>query len=84
MNKMKLYLHSDFENFNKNRARTRNVLLSKERFLRKSCNDSVAQLVEHYTFNVGVLGSNPSGITTLPTVRLFSPQIIDLRAFLFS
>jgi hypothetical protein len=25
--------------------------------------DSVAQLVEHYTFNVGVLGSNPSGIT---------------------
>ena len=27
--------------------------------------DSVAQLVEHYTFNVGVLGSNPSGITPL-------------------
>ena len=26
-------------------------------------NDSVAQLVEHYTFNVVVLGSNPSGIT---------------------
>ncbi len=25
--------------------------------------DSVAQLVEHYTFNVRVLGSNPSGIT---------------------
>jgi hypothetical protein len=25
--------------------------------------DSVAQPVEHYTFNVGVLGSNPSGIT---------------------
>ena len=25
--------------------------------------DSVAQLVEHYTFNVGVLGSSPSGIT---------------------
>lgn len=25
--------------------------------------DSVAQLVEHYTFNVVVLGSNPSGIT---------------------
>ena len=25
--------------------------------------DSVAQLVEHYTFNVGALGSNPSGIT---------------------
>ncbi len=26
-------------------------------------NDSVAQLVEHNTFNVGVLGSNPSWIT---------------------
>ncbi len=26
-------------------------------------NDSVAQLVEHDTFNVGVLGSSPSGIT---------------------
>ena len=25
--------------------------------------DSVAQPVEHNTFNVGVLGSNPSGIT---------------------
>ena len=25
--------------------------------------DSVAQLVEQYTFNVRVLGSNPSGIT---------------------
>ncbi len=30
--------------------------------LRKK-DDSVAQLVEHYTFNVVVLGSNPSGIT---------------------
>src|SRR5258706_2532042 len=27
--------------------------------------DSIAQLVEHYTFNVRVLGSNPSGITTM-------------------
>ena len=36
--------------------------------------DSVAQLVEHYTFNVGVLGSNPSGITK-------SLQIYDLKAF---
>ena len=25
--------------------------------------DLVAQLVEHYTFNVGVLGSSPNGIT---------------------
>jgi hypothetical protein len=29
----------------------------------KKSDDSVAQPVEHYTFNVGVLGSNPSGIT---------------------
>ena len=28
-------------------------------------NDSVAQLVEQYTFNVWVLGSNPSGITLM-------------------
>lgn len=28
--------------------------------------DSVAQLVEHLTFNQGVLGSNPSGITEIP------------------
>jgi hypothetical protein len=27
--------------------------------------DSVAQLVEQYTFNVWVLGSSPSGITKL-------------------
>ena len=32
-----------------------------QQFCNKS--DSVAQLVEHYTFNVVVLGSNPSGIT---------------------
>jgi hypothetical protein len=31
--------------------------------LQNQSNDPVAQLVEHYTFNVGVLGSNPSGIT---------------------
>ncbi len=30
---------------------------------KKKENDSVAQLVEQYTFNVWVLGSNPSGIT---------------------
>ena len=27
--------------------------------------DLVAQLVEHNTFNVGALGSSPSGITTI-------------------
>ncbi len=31
----------------------------------KKGTDSVAQLVEHYTFNVVVLGSNPSGITRI-------------------
>lgn len=36
-------------------------------------NDSVAQLVEQYTFNVWVLGSNPSGITKASTkVEAFS------------
>ena len=29
--------------------------------------DPVAQLVEHYTFNVVALGSNPSGITKRPS-----------------
>ena len=32
--------------------------------------DSVAQLVEHNTFNVGVLGSSPSGITKQLKKRL--------------
>ena len=32
-------------------------------------NDSVAQLVEQYTFNVWVLGSNPSGITKKATPK---------------
>ena len=29
------------------------------------CSDSVAQLVEQYTFNVWALGSSPSGITEI-------------------
>ena len=32
--------------------------------------DSVAQLVEQYTFNVRVLGSNPSGITAKAPLRI--------------
>ncbi len=32
---------------------------------KKTIDDSVAQPVEHNTFNVGVLGSNPSWITML-------------------
>ena len=31
--------------------------------------DSVAQLVEQYTFNVWVLGSNPNGITNTDVVE---------------
>lgn len=41
----------------------------------KKRDDSVAQLVEHYTFNVGVLGSNPSGITRNISKGLKSSQI---------
>ena len=42
-------------------------LLHLHSLLKKSGYDSVAQLVEHYTFNVVVLGSNPSGITKAST-----------------
>lgn len=38
------------------------MLVSLQSLLRK-VDDSVAQLVEHLTFNQGVLGSTPSGIT---------------------
>ena len=34
--------------------------------------DSIAQLVEHYTFNVRVLGSSPSGITKNHSSRVVS------------
>jgi hypothetical protein len=40
--------------------------------LRKG-NDSLAQLVEHNTFNVGVLGSNPKRITEIE--REFNAKI---------
>ena len=45
--------------------------------LYREINDSVAQLVEHYTFNVGVLGSNPSGITngSLKTITKFQKPV---------
>lgn len=73
-------------------ARTRNVPTKSGRFLRKRCNstevwiknDSVAQPVEHYTFNVGVLGSNPSGITETKVKRHQSRSSFNTRAaFLF-
>jgi hypothetical protein len=44
---------------------------------RRSVEDPVAQLVEHNTFNVGVLGSSPSGITTKTSAKagVFLPRL---------
>jgi hypothetical protein len=42
-------------------------------------NDSVAQLVEHYTFNVVVLGSNPSGITPIKKTAFLRMQAFFLQ-----
>ena len=36
--------------------------------------DPLAQLVEHNTFNVGVLGSSPKRITWIPTESLCDPM----------
>jgi hypothetical protein len=46
-------------------------------------NDSVAQLVEHYTFNVVVLGSNPSGITRFKIKMYKALQSYDWQGFCF-
>lgn len=45
--------------------------------------DSVAQQVEHNTFNVGVLGSSPSWITKTEAKQqlgffVFAPQLVKL------
>ena len=40
--------------------------------------DSVAQLVEQYTFNVWVLGSSPNGITN----EMRSLQVVRFEGFL--
>ena len=45
--------------------------------------DFVAQLVEQYTFNVWVLGSSPSEITITVSKHNGSPQMLNLRGFLF-
>ena len=45
----------------------------------KTGNDSVAQLVEQYTFNVWVLGSSPSGITTKTPQSVKTP--VNLRVY---
>ena len=38
----------------------------------KRAGEPVAQLVEHETFNLGVVGSNPTGLTKLHRIRLSS------------
>ena len=50
-------------------SRENNLKESKKQLLQapaKSNKDSLAQLVEHNTFNVGVLGSSPRRITKTP------------------
>ena len=42
----------------------------------KANGDPLAQLVEHNTFNVGVLGSSPKRITWIPTESLCDPMRI--------
>ena len=45
-----------------------------------SFNDLVAQLVEHRTFNAGVAGSNPSGITFCELAQRQSNWLISGRS----
>ena len=40
--------------------------------------DSVAQLVEHNTFNVGVLGSSPSWITKTESSNCLALLFLDI------
>ena len=42
-----------------------------KKIVRADFSDLVAQLVEHNTFNVGALGSSPSGITEAPFAGLY-------------
>ena len=55
--------------------------------LKKKCNfaaanrntvDSVAQQVEHNTFNVGVLGSSPSRVTKTKKPREFGAFLVSI------
>lgn len=46
-----------------------------------SFGDLVAQLVEHNTFNVGALGSSPSGITFITSFTTKSSQTNDFVSF---
>jgi hypothetical protein len=46
--------------------------------------DLVAQLVEHNTFNVGVLGSSPNGITDRNSTKAASIAAFPLSRAVFS
>ncbi len=46
------------------------IPIRKATFSDRKTEDSLAQLVEHNTFNVGVLGSNPKRITNEALKRL--------------
>ena len=49
----------------------------------KACVDSLAQLVEHSTFNAGVLGSSPRRITETRDDRNVIPFFISVIASIF-
>ena len=56
------------------------------RFLSKASqmDDSLAQLVEHNTFNVGVMGSSPMRVTILKKTSIFLEVFFVLLSFYFS
>ena len=55
----------------------KHFFISLHSLLRDKANgDPLAQLVEHNTFNVGVLGSSPKRITWIPTESLCDPMRI--------
>ena len=71
-----LFLHSVL----KTECRSRKIdLVSPD-----TTDDLVAQLVEHNTFNVGALGSSPSGITKHNKTRYSSGFCININSPLFS
>ena len=69
-----LFLYNILINFKKFWMGSRFQKICNHMFLSYFCTpflkiDSVAQLVEHNTFNVGALGSSPSGITSLGRIH---------------
>jgi hypothetical protein len=51
------------------------------KFLKKNSDlhDSLAQLVEQYTFNVWVLGSSPRGITS-ETTKVYGEKLVPMES----